>query len=56
MVILVVPSEEVAAEGPGILDAAKAFGELRLLGWTAPRHLVPQLGCHKPTKDRPHEV
>jgi hypothetical protein len=31
MVILVVPSEEAAAEGLGILDAAEALGELRLV-------------------------
>lgn len=31
MVILVIPSEEAAAEGPGILDAAEALGELRLV-------------------------
>ena len=31
MVILVVPGEEAAAEGPGILDAAEPFGELRLV-------------------------
>jgi hypothetical protein len=30
-VILVVPGEEAAAEGPGILDAAEAPGELRLV-------------------------
>src|ERR1700760_2869281 len=36
MVILVVPGEEAAAEGPGILDTAEAPGELRLvfqMGW-----------------------
>jgi len=27
----------------------------RLLGWTAPRHRVPRLGCQKPTRDRPDE-
>ena len=31
MVILVIPGEEAAAEGPGILDAAEAPGELRLV-------------------------
>ena len=31
VVILVVPGEEAAAEGPGILDAAEALGELRLV-------------------------
>ena len=27
MVILVIPGEETAAEGPGILDAAEALGD-----------------------------
>ena len=27
-----------------------------LLGWTAPRHRVPRLGCRTPTKDRPDEA
>ena len=31
MVILVVPGEEAAAEGPGILDTAETSGELRLV-------------------------
>ena len=31
MVILVVPGEEAAAEGPGILDTAEAPGELGLI-------------------------
>ena len=31
MVILVVPGEEAAAEGPDILDTAEAPGELRLV-------------------------
>jgi len=31
MVVLVIPGEEVAAEGLGILDAAEAFWELRLI-------------------------
>ena len=31
MVILVIPGEEAAAEGPGVLDATKTFGELRLI-------------------------
>ena len=31
MMILVLPGEEAAAESPGILDAAEAFGELRLV-------------------------
>ena len=31
MVILVIPGEEAAAEGPGILDAAEALGEFRLV-------------------------
>ena len=30
-VVTVVPIEEVSAEGLGVLDAAKAFGELRLV-------------------------
>jgi hypothetical protein len=29
--IPVIPGEETAAEGPGILDAAEALGELRLV-------------------------
>jgi hypothetical protein len=50
MVILVVPSEEAAAEGPGILDAAETFGELRLvfqMGWTAPltASMCQSAGC-----------
>jgi hypothetical protein len=31
MVILIIPGEEVTTEGPGILDTAEAFGELRLV-------------------------
>jgi hypothetical protein len=42
---LIVPTEERPAELPGILDAAEAGREARLLGWTAQRHLVPMLSC-----------
>ena len=49
MVLLVVPGEEAAAEGPGILDAAEALGELRLvfqMRWTAPTASMCQsVGC-----------
>jgi hypothetical protein len=49
MVILIVPGEEAAAEGPGILDTAEAPGELRLvfqMGWTAPTaSLCQSAGC-----------
>ena len=31
MVLLVIPGEEAAAEGPGILDATEALGKLRLV-------------------------
>ena len=31
MVVLIVPVEEAAAEASGVLDAAEAFGELRLV-------------------------
>jgi len=49
MVILVVPGAEAAAEGPGVLDAAETFRELRLvfqMRWTAPTASMCQsVGC-----------
>jgi Transposase DDE domain len=42
--------------GQRIYSPLAILTALTLLGWTAPRHLVPRFGCQHPNlKDRPHE-
>jgi light-regulated signal transduction histidine kinase (bacteriophytochrome) len=50
---------DTSSEGVPIVPQLGPEGEpldLSMLGWTAPRHLVPRSGCRHPNlKDRPHE-